>query len=248
MVYMDSKELYVQLLDTVDRPDGTELFDNQLRFNELNKLFFEEIYCKKRTGPGKIRKSESKDEICKQINQLKVLCDSCWSFFFRSVQNRKYDKQEDIHTANFFENKTMFFLKMKGFNVVRGDNENLGHHKGYPDLLVLGKNGNPICYLEIRYNAAPFLKVSNFVKGRECYEGSLTLNPKKLKRQIEVLENQIKVPIYYVYWADFPCLKGIFFTEIQNIWHYFEEIGSEDQHDRRVGEGDFSYDRKIEQT
>ena len=52
MVYMASKELYVQLLDTVDRPDGTELFDNQLRFNELNKLFFEEIYCKKRTGPG----------------------------------------------------------------------------------------------------------------------------------------------------------------------------------------------------
>jgi len=245
---MNSTELYLELLDSIDKPDSTELFENQLRFDEINKIFFEDIYCKKRTGPGKRRKAESKDEIGQQINQLRPLCDKCWSFFFRPVQNRKYDKQEDIHNANFFENKIMNFLKKKAFNVIRGDDENLGHHKGYPDLLVLGKNNDPICYLEIKYNAAPFLKVSKYVKGRECYEGSLTLNPKKLKRQVGMLGTQIKIPVYYVYWADFPCLKGIFFTEIQNIWNYFEEIGSGDQHDRRAGEGDFSYGRKIGQT
>lgn len=92
------------------------------------------------------------------------------------------------------------------------------------------------------------MTVSTRVPGRECYEGSLTLNPEKLERQFKMVGNEINIPIFYVYWADFPCIKGVYFTNIQNIWDFYQRIGSDKQHDRRTGFGDFKFGKKIGQT
>lgn len=245
-----SIELYKELLQLTAGIPRDTLFSNQLKFEEINSVLYEEMYNKNNRSPGISVVAEPREVYQKKVDNLKPLCNSCSSFHYSASQNKIYDKQNDIFKASYFENTIMKFLNSKGILTVRGDEENeyVSNHKGYPDLVVINKNKSPHCYIEVKYNAAPFLKVRNYVAGRECYEGSLTLNPQKLERQRELIQSEIKVQVYYIYWADFPCLKGLFATQIENIWNYYSTKGGSAQHDRRTGSGDFSYGRKTGQT
>jgi hypothetical protein len=243
-------KLYSELIKDINFKKDLDLFESQLKFSEFNKEFFKKVYLKKRRKPGQIEAAQQRTKIQGELSSLKDWCEKCKNYFFRPIQNREYDKKKDIFNAHFFENTIKDFLNKNGFNVIRGDNSAVfsNHHSGYPDLLILNKKDEPACFIEIKYNAAPFIKVSKFIKGRECYESSLTLNPPKLQRQKKLIESEIKVPVIYVYWADFPCLKGLFFTDIRNIWEYYEKFSKAPQHNRRTGVGDFNYGRKTGQT
>ena len=245
-----SIELYTELLKlTTDIPRDS-LFPNQLKFEELNTTLYEEMYTKNKRNPGVSAVAAPRSEYQLRIANLKPLCQKCEGFHYSAAQLKIYDKQNDIFKASYFENTIMRFLNSKGVVTVRGDetNEYVSNHHGFPDLVVLNKQKKPYCYIEVKYNAAPFLRVRNYVAGRECYEGSLTLNPQKLERQKELIQTEIKIPVYYLYWADFPCVKGLFATRIENIWSYYSSEGGSHQHNRRSGTGDFSYGRKTGQT
>lgn len=245
---MNSIEHYKELIASLKIFSRDGFFENQLEFTQINEFFYNEVYLKKRRIPGNEENVESLSSLQYKFLQIQETCSKCAKFWFSAKQNRIYDKQNDILTANFFETGLIGYLNNLGFSVVRGDDEKLGHHKGYPDLLVYGMEKKPVCYIEVKYNASPFLTVSTRVPGRECYEGSLTLNPEKLERQFKMVGNEINIPIFYVYWADFPCIKGVYFTNIQNIWDFYQRIGSDKQHDRRTGFGDFKFGKKIGQT
>ncbi len=245
---MESLDLYKKLLTHIKGEIPGKKFENQVKFEDFNKVFFEEVYLKKKRKPGEKQIAESRDSLIKRIKGLKELCKKCEDFFLG--QKREYNKEEDIELAGIFENALMSFLNSQGIKTIRGDDYKTikGHHKGYPDLLILNSKEEEYCYLEVKYNAAPFIKISEFVEGRECYESPLTLNTIKLERQGKLTESEIKIPVYYVYWVDLPCLKGIFYTDIKNIIAYYQGFGKIYQHDRKVGNGDFSDGKKIGQT
>jgi hypothetical protein len=245
-----SNELYSELLTLTTHIPSQHLFHNQLKFGQLNEVLYEQMYEMNKRDPGNGVIAEPRSVYQGRVNALTTLCNQCRSFHYSAQQTKVYDKQNDILKASFFEGTIQQFLNNKGIFTVRGDEENqyVQNHKGFPDLLVLNRARRPFCYIEVKYNAAPFIKVRDFVAGRECYEGSLTLNPQKLQRQKELIETEINVPVYYVYWADFPCLKGLFATRIENIWNYYSNQGNTHQHNRRTGTGDFSYGRRTGQT
>ena len=246
----NSNLLYKELLSLTGDIPREYLFENQLQFDEINAVLYDQMYTGFKRDPGEMAVANEKSFFQSRVDGLSTLCSKCSGFHFSAGQNKIYDKQNDIFKASYFENTILKYLNNKGIKTVRGDetNEYVSNHKGYPDLCVIGSNGQPACYIEVKYNAAPFIKVRNFVPGRECYEGSLTLNPQKLERQKELIKSEITIPVFYVYWADFPCLKGLFATRIENIWSYYNSSGGTHQHDRRTGSGDFSYGRKIGQT
>lgn len=245
-----SNELYKELLMLTVNIPREFLFENQLQFGKINEDLYREMYSNFKRNPGEMDIANPKSYFQGINSGLADLCRNCSGFHYSARQNKIYDKQNDIFKASYFENTILNFLHSKGFKVVRGDESNqyVDNHKGYPDLCVLNESNSPACYIEVKYNAAPFIKVRNFVPGRECYEGSLTLNPQKLERQKRLIQDEIKVPVFYIYWADFPCLKGLFSTRIENIWNYYSSSGGTHQHDRRTGSGDFSYGRKTGQT
>ncbi len=245
---MNSIEHYKELISSLGEFPKEGTFESQTKFNENNDFFYNEIYLKKRREAGYPEIAEKLSSLQQKFPNITDTCSKCVDFFYTHRQDRTFTKQLDIERAFFFEIGFLKYLKSKGFNAERADEEKVGHHKGYPDLQVYDKKGKISCYLEMKYNAAPFVMVKNFVSGRECYEGSLTLNPPKLKRQVAMIGKEIKEPIFYVYWADFPCMKGIFYTDIMNIWSYFLDMGGKKQHDRKVGQGDFRYGRKIGQS
>ena len=74
---------------------------------------------------------------------------------------------------------------------------------------------------------------------RECYEGSPALDITKLEQQYELVQNgSIKCPIYYVYWLDIPCVKGIFYIEIEDVYKFYKENAT--IFERKVREGDYT--------
>lgn len=245
---MNSVEHYKALLATIKISSRVGLFENQLKFEEINEFFYNEVYLKKRRPPGTNTEAESVLSLQKNFSHIKDTCSKCVQFWYRGKQTRTYDKQNDIQSANFYENALMSYLRNIGFNIIRGDDEKIGNDKGFPDLLVLDKDGKQICYVEVKWNASPFIVVRSRLPRRECYEGSLTLNPEKLERQYNLIKKEITIPVFYAYWADFPCIKGIYFTDIENIWDYYQGVGLEELHDRRTGSGDFKNGKKIGQT
>ena len=89
---------------------------------------------------------------------------------------------------------------------MRADNRN----KKLPDIQVLDKTRNISAYIEVKYHGAPFM-LSHKILGRENYEGSITMDTKKLRNQIIECESEIPDrPVYILHWVDFHHLKGIF--------------------------------------
>lgn len=126
----------------------------------------------------------------------------------------------------------MKFLSGKlGVKVERGDIDN----KSYPDCVIRNRDGGIAAYFELKYHAAPFVCAYKFTK-RECYGGSATLDCGKIKKQLELIEREIRVPVYYVHWIDYPCLKGIFYESAEMVKAHMAQQHAEFERKKRQGD------------
>ncbi|MEM2614286.1 MAG: hypothetical protein QXO15_08715 [Nitrososphaerota archaeon] len=237
---MKSIELYRELLEfskdkLMNFLKNFPLHEDQLTFTEFHERCYRKIYVEL----GQRGKILPRKEIIKMIPDLHIVCKKCWEFFINPRSNSI--KNLDIKFGKEFEKVFMDFLKAKEINCKSGDEIK----KNYPDIAILNVAGKPACYIEFKYIAAPFLTVYRKVEGRECYEGSLTLDvDEKLVTQRKLVEVEIKVPVFYVYWADFPCIKGIFFMEAEKIYEYVDKVGLE--YTRKPRSGNFVHGPKGE--
>ena len=227
---MDSISLYKKFLESSEKRlrEFTKNFPRQERqftFEELNEIAFEIMY-------KNLKEVVPRQQLFGQVPGLKQACGGCWAFYLKP--RNKSVKSLDTRLGKQFENVLKDFFVSIGLQCVRSDE--LGFRKNYPDLVVLEKNGEPVAFLEIKYLTAPFLKVFEKVPGRECYEGSTTLDVgKKLEAQRKIVEEEIDVPVYYVYWIDYPCIKGVFFMPAEDVYSYVDKVKLEWTRKQREG-------------
>jgi len=229
-----SQQLYSELLE-YSRPTLKEflknfpLYPGQLSWDEeMNSSCISLMYDSQRHQNSFL----PRQDFWPSIQGLKVSCTSCWKFYLNPRNNSI--KYLDIRLGKNFEQVFMGFLKSRGLETTRGDVE----RKNYPDILVLGRNDQPACYLELKYLTAPFVKIFQFVAGRECYEGSTTIDTgAKILSQRKIVENEITVPVFYVYWLDYPCIKGVFHMESSKVYEYIDSVqGTEWVRKERTGD------------
>jgi len=206
------------------------LFPTQLEFNiEFNGACVSLMYDEQRNHESCL----PRQSFWTLINGLKETCSQCWNFYLNPRNNSV--KFLDVRLGKQFEKEFMGFLESMGIKTERGDIE----EKNAPDIAVLSKAAEPACYLELKYLTAPYVKVHQFVKGRECYEGSTTLDTgKKIAAQRKIVETKIKKPVFYVYWLDYPCIKGVFFMDSISVYKYIDSVHGVEW-SRRQRSGDF---------
>ena len=102
--------------------------------------------------------------------------------------------------------------------------------------MVLDRTRNISAYIELKYHNAPFM-LSWRLTNREPYEGSVTLDTVKIKKQLIEIESELERPVFFVHWLDFPDLKGIFFNTNEQIKQYL--LDESVQFNRKEREGDF---------
>lgn len=237
VVSKDSMTLYKELLDICsDEISGflsnATKYDTFLNLDSFNINCYEEMYknCKK---------IYPRQFFFKKIPELEQECKKCWKFFLNP--RNKSIKGLDIRMGQKFEVGLGQFLESKGFKYKKGDDKN----KRYPDNAILSDKNKLLAFYEVKYHQAPFVKTYQYRKGRECYEGSLTLDYEKIRKQIELINNEVKVPVFYMHWVDFPCIKGLFVqssSETGNIMNNGKEFN------RKEREGDYSKGKKVGYT
>jgi len=222
--------LYEELLEA-SKPRFDEFFknvktfDNQFCWNEFNEKCYDYFY-----------KNNSYDDLAtvakakERIAEMKDTCSKCGKYFVpkRNESIPKYD----VILGQQIEEELMSFIQGKlGTRVCRGDLEN----RSYPDCKILKEDGSIAAYFEVKYHAAPFVYSVRFT-GRECYEGSVTLDYKKMKKQLALIDEEINVPVFYLHWIDYPCLKGIFFESSEEVKNHMEQQHSEFERKKREGD------------
>lgn len=237
IIQKDSLELYEELLDSSSQEINTYLkgvptYHNFLTFNIFNKSCYEKMYLNN-------NQICSKHTFYENIPELKNECKLCWNFFL-SPRNKSI-KSLDVQMGKKFETAFGNYLKKKGFAFRKGDAKN----KSYPDNAINDSHGNLLAYYEVKYHQAPFVKAFNFNPGRECYEGSITLDYTKVKKQLDLIEKEISVPVYFLHWVDFPCIKGIFYQTSRETKEILERGIDYNRKDRV---GDFKNNKKIGYT
>jgi len=230
--------LYKKLLENSEKRlrDFTKNFPRQERqftFEELNEMAFQKMY-------KNLKDVVPRQQLFSQVPNLKEACRGCWAFYLNP--RNKSVKSLDIKLGKLFENMLKDFFSSIGLQCIQSDD--LGLRKNYPDLVVFEQNEKPVAFLEVKYLTAPFVKIFEKVLGRECYEGSTTLDVgEKLEAQRKIVEEEIDVPVYYVYWLDYPCIKGVFFMPSEEVFSYVDETKLE--WTRKEREGNFIHaDRK----
>ena len=124
-----------------------------------------------------------------------------------------------------------FWKSRFGILAAHGDTQN----KKYPDCMILGKDRGIIAYFEVKYHSSPFISAIQKIN-RYCYEGSATLDYKKIIKQIEIIDSDIDRPVFYLHWIDYPCLKGIFYETSEQVKDYLYNPDS--IFERKEREGD----------
>jgi Holliday junction resolvase len=188
---------------------------------------------------NKGKKVIRRQEYFPKIKNLESTCKACWKFYL-NPRNSSI-KGLDIQLGKRFENKMLEFLNTLGINCQRGDK----NKKIFPDNIVLNSNGKIIACLEIKYQSAPWLFAFKDGTGtKECYESSPALDIKKLEQQWKLMEDGIiKVPVYYVYWLDIPCVKGVFFVDIKDVYKDYKN--NPEIFERKARAGDYSKEHEI---
>ena len=208
--------------------------ETQLEFNEINKKCLEKIYDELRLE----EKILPRTELTEQIDNLKPTCSSCMKHYF-SPRNRSA-KILDIKLGKKFEEVFVDFLNFKG---IKSKQFEKGTPLPYPDIEILNEKDEIVARCEIKYMSAPFLLIYKKYPGKECYESSNTLDVgDKIKRQRKFVEEEIDVPVFYVYWLDYPCIKGVFYMDSENVYKYIDSVGGE-EFERKEREGDFVKDK-----
>lgn len=222
--------LYEELLEA-SKPRFDEFFrnvktfDNQFCWDAFNEQCYDYFY-ENNTYDNLSTVAGAKE----QIPEMKDMCSKCGKYFIpkRNESIPKYD----VLLGQQMEEELMLFLQEKlGTTVCRGDLEN----RSYPDCKILKEDGTVAAYFEVKYHAAPFVYSVRFT-GRECYEGSATLDYKKMKKQLALIEEEIDVPVFYLHWIDYPCLKGIFYESADAVNAHMEQQHAEFERKKREGD------------
>jgi hypothetical protein len=206
-------------------------FDREVKFTGFNEKCFEEMFLNIRNEPSPIAPKILKE----RVEGLKE-CYKKMDFFYG--QRNKMVKVYDIQLGQWYEKAFQFFLEEKGIKVKKKGSP-------FPDFVV--NSENPFAYFEFKYIKAPFLEawrqVSNtypYNSLRYDYECSLTLDTgEKLNRQRIKYESDIKplgIPFYYIWWFDAPHLKGIFYMNADEVFDYWDKVGTLHERPEREGE------------
>lgn len=205
------------------------LFDGQFEYNSFNDECYKNMYLN--NNQSSIKTVKDLKEI---IPNLKETCKKCGAYYMnpRNTSKMKYD----LIMGQLFENLLIDFLKQKlKINTLHADKSN----KKYPDCMILKKDKGIAAYFEVKYHSAPFISAINKIN-RYCYEGSITLDYKKIINQLDIIESDLERPVFYLHWIDFPCLKGIFFETSEQVKNYIFEHGEEFSREKRYGDNEKS--------
>lgn len=223
--------LYKELLNSGNEQikdffKNVNLFDTQFEFNEFNNECLKEMYFNNFENNIKTVK-----ELKENIPELKETCKSCGQYYMRP--RNKSIKALDLQLGILLENIIIdFFDKKLNIKALHADSKN----KSYPDCMILNSNRSIIAYFEVKYHSAPFITAINKIN-RYCYEGSATLDYKKIKNQLSLIESDLDRPTFYLHWIDYPCLKGIFFETSEQVKDYI--YSSSPEFCRKERQGDF---------
>ena len=212
-----------------------DTFHNQLSFNDINETCYIKMYSDIKPND----KIPPLNSFYENIDGLKDLNSDAMKFFMKKRNNSI--KGLDIQLGKQFEESFIDFINTKSIIAQRADLKN----RKLPDIQILDKTRNIKAYIELKYHHAPFM-LSHKLINRESYEGSITLDVKKLYNQIIECDSQIpNRPVYIVHWVDFHHLKGIFFNTLEQIK---DCINNSSQYERKSREGDYLLQKKIGYT
>lgn len=221
-MYNEILNLYREKID--DFFKNVPTYENQLQYDDFNVNCFDKMFINNNLNePKKVK--DLKDE----IPELKDTCKKCGQYFM-NPRNKSHIKY-DVIMGQFFENILIdYFTNHLKIKATHGDKSN----KKYPDCMILGKDKGILAYFEVKYHCAPFICAINKIN-RYCYESSATLDVKKIERQLEIIESDIERPVFYIHWIDYPCLKGIFFENSEQVKN---ALINEKTFERQEREGD----------
>ena len=179
-------------------------------------------------------------------------CQYCENFHLETAKS--IDKSADISLGKKLEDCFQEFIEER-FNSIgveiqclRADSE----RKNMPDFKIVRKSDNKILlYFEFKAIFRPYLTIKYTVDRQfECYSNSLTLdlsNGKKLQTQRDYVVNELGVDkVFYVYWYDLPCIKGVYWLPSQQV---YDIMDIQIPYDRVHKPGDFNkYGKKIGST
>lgn len=199
-------------------------FENQLKYSDFNDDCFDKMYQNNNPENPKAVKT-----LKEEIPELAGACKKCGTYYMNP--RNKSRMKLDLMLGQFFEDILIdYFNNHLKIPAAHGDKTN----KRYPDCMILGKDKGILAYFEVKYHCAPFIMAYRKIN-RDCYEGSATLDVNKVKRQLEIIESDIDRPVFYLHWIDYPCLKGIFFENSEQVK---QTIINEQQFERKEREGD----------
>ncbi|WP_440451963.1 hypothetical protein [Ruminococcus intestinalis] len=222
--------LYEELLNSCksqfdDFFKNIELFENQFTWSEFNNKCYDLMFTQ--NSPDNIfTVKELKEKIC----ELKDTCKKCGNYYM-PARNKSIPKY-DVIMGKQHEDALMNFLEYKlGAKNERAD---LGN-RSMPDCKILNSDGSVAAYYEVKFHGAPFI-MALAKTGRYCYEGSATLDYKKIEKQLNIIEDNLDAPLYYIHWIDYPCLKGVFYETAEQVKNYISSEKATFEREKRDGD------------
>ena len=211
---------------------STPIFYNQFTWSDFNAKCYEVMYAN--NTYENIAKVKDIKEI---IPELRDVCKKCGEFYIpkRNESIPKYD----IILGKQHEEVLMGFLTLKlGAKTERADLRD----RSLPDCKILKPDGSVAAYFEVKFHGAPFVRALNLID-RYCYEGSATLDYKKVKKQLELIDNnELDAPVFYVHWIEYPCLKGVFYETSAQVKAFL--LSGEEEFSRGIRKGDNEKSKK----
>lgn len=202
------------------------VFENQFTWSDFNAKCYDAMYVNN-TYENIAEVKNIKESILK----LKDICKKCGEFYI--PERNKSIPKYDVILGKQHEEALMEFLTAKlGAKTERADLQN----RSLPDCKILKPDGSTAAYFEVKFHGAPFVRAL-YLTGRYCYEGSATLDYKKIKKQLELLDNnELDAPVFYAHWIDYPCLKGVFYETSEQVKEFL--LSGEEEFSRNLREGD----------
>jgi hypothetical protein len=200
------------------------IFENQFTWSDFNQRCYDCMYTN-----NTYNNVATVKEMKNKIPELKETCRKCGSFFW-AARNKSIPKYDVILGKQHEEVLMEFLTKKFGMITGRADLQN----RSLPDCKVLKKDGSVAAYFEVKFHGAPFIAALNLT-GRYCYEGSATLDYKKIENQLTLIEN-LDAPTFYVHWIEYPCLKGIFYETSDQVKKYISSQHEVFERTRREGD------------
>jgi hypothetical protein len=227
-----SEELYKGLLNFEKKRineffKNVTLFESQFKYADVNKGCNNNMF----EGQEIAEKYPARQSFFEKIPDLEAECKKCWKYFLKP--RNKSIKGLDIQLGKLLEEVFIDYFKTHGINIIRADLKD----RRYPDLLILDRSKEIIGYIELKYHAAPFVMTYKMRPGRECYEGSITLDKEKITKQLKIIFSELDRPVFFVHWVDFPCMKGIFYQTSEQL--HDKLLSGSDEYYRKHREGDF---------